>query len=95
MSELSVPASLGRIVAGETVFEAPAGSSESRRTLDDGDNLVQAVLLAGGPGTWALRFVGIEDLRVVEGRAIVSGRHTVVVSLRGEPGERVVLVLRR
>jgi hypothetical protein len=81
-------------VNGGAVVYAEQGRSYATSPLADGENHVEATLVAaaGKPGLWRFDLVGIEPgaaIRVLAGEVANVTGEAVTFRLQGTPGERV------
>ena len=91
-SRLEVEDGRGRIVMGAQASAVGRGRVDGAAPARAGDNLVEAMLLAGhGDGTWRFEVAGTRpgSLRPVAGEVVLLTADAIVFRLKGEPGERV------
>jgi hypothetical protein len=91
-SSLELEDGRGRLTLGAEGSVVGRGRATGVATARTGDNLVDAVLLAGrGTGTWRFEIAGARpgSLRPVAGAVLLLGAEAIVFRLEGRPGERV------
>lgn len=95
-SELAVPGGRGQVILNGADASYPGpGRSEVALPIHAGRNTAEVVLVAatGRPGTWTFNFgrgVRAGSLRVIAGEVAAVGPQSLVLRLRGRPGERAV-----
>ncbi len=91
-SSLEIEDGRGRLALGTEASVVGRGRATGVAAARDGDNLVDAVLLAGrGSGTWRFEIAGARpgSLRPVAGAVLLLSAEAIVFRLEGRPGERV------